>query len=112
MKQSDAAFKHISCTVAGWLKPLLSRIAENRTVVVMPVMDIIDDSTFQYKSFDAQSINIGGFDWGLHFTWIGISDREKRRRASDIAPVRYIGKINKCEQRVSTLQYGQNGTNM
>jgi len=52
-------------------------------------MDIIDDSTFQYKSFDTQSINIGGFDWSLQFIWIGISDREKQRRASDIAPVRY-----------------------
>jgi len=79
----------LSCAVSGWLEPLLSRVAENRTVIALPVMDIIDDSTFQYKSFDVSSINIGGFDWGLHFTWIGISDREKRRRPSDIAPVRY-----------------------
>ena len=79
---------HCSYIVVGWLKPLLSRIADNRTIVAMPVMDIIDDSTFQYKSFDSQSINIGGFDWSLQFTWIGISDREKRYRTSDIAPVR------------------------
>ena len=82
----------------GWLKPLLSRVAENRTVVVMPVMDIIDDSTFEYKSFDTQSINIGGFDWGLQFTWIGVSEREKRHRPSDIAPIRYEpGVINGCK---------------
>lgn len=73
---------------AGWLQPLLSRIAENRTIVAVPVMDIIDDSTFEYKSFDAQSTNIGGFDWSLQFMWIGISEREKNRRKSDIAPAR------------------------
>jgi len=75
--------------VAGWLQPLLSRVAENRTVVAVPVMDVIDDTTFEYKFFDAQSINIGGFDWSLQFTWIGISDREKQRRPSHISPVRY-----------------------
>ena len=74
--------------VVGWLKPLLSRVAENRTTVAVPVMDIIDDSTFQYKSFDTNSINIGGFDWSLQFTWISISDREKQRRKSDVAPIR------------------------
>ena len=73
----------------GWLKPLLGRVAQNRTVVAVPVMDIIDDSTFQYKSFDTSSINIGGFDWSLQFTWISISDREKRRRKSDVSPIRY-----------------------
>jgi len=53
-------------------------------------MDIIDDTTFEYKSFDTQSINVGGFDWSLQFTWIGISEREKRRRLSDIAPIRCV----------------------
>jgi len=74
--------------VVGWLRPLVNRVTENGTVVAVPVMDIIDDSTFEYKSFDTQSINIGGFDWSLQFTWIGISDREKRRRVSDFVPVR------------------------
>jgi len=78
------------------LKPLLSRVAENRTVIAVPVMDIIDDSTFEYKPFDTQSINIGGFDWSLQFTWIGISDREKQRRPSDIAPIRYADIIEGC----------------
>ena len=59
-------------------------------------MDIIDDSTFEYKSFDVQSINIGGFDWSLQFMWIGISDREKNHRKSDIAPARYTGDFCSC----------------
>jgi len=84
--------------IAGWLQPLLSRVDRNRTIVAVPVMDIIDDSTFEYKSFDAQSINIGGFDWSLQFMWIGISDREKNRRQSDVAPIRYIHRASNCQQ--------------
>jgi hypothetical protein len=74
----------------GWLEPLLQRIATNRTIVAVPVMDIIDDTTFQYKSFDAKSVNIGGFDWNLQFTWIGISEREKKQQTSVIDPIQYV----------------------
>lgn len=77
------------CLLLGWLEPLLQRIALNRTTVAIPVMDIIDDTTFQYKAFDAGSINIGGFDWNLQFTWIGIPEREKQRQSSVIVPIRY-----------------------
>jgi len=65
-------------------------------------MDVIDDSTFEYKSFDAQSINIGGFDWSLQFTWIGISSREKYHRNSDITPVRYVCKVKQGNCRYQT----------
>ncbi|KAF8793270.1 Polypeptide N-acetylgalactosaminyltransferase like protein [Argiope bruennichi] len=37
---------HCECSV-GWLEPLLSRIAEQRTRIVCPVIDIIHDETFQ-----------------------------------------------------------------
>lgn len=77
------------CLPLGWLEPLLQLIAINRTTVAIPVMDIIDDTTFQYKAFDGKSINIGGFDWNLQFNWISIPEREKQRQSSVIVPVRY-----------------------
>ena len=51
----------------GWIEPLLGRIAEDRTAVVCPVIDIINDDSFQYvKSF---SLHWGGFNWELNFRY-------------------------------------------
>lgn len=49
-----------------WMEPLLSRIAFSKTVVAMPVIDIINPDTFQYTS---SPLVRGGFNWGLHFKW-------------------------------------------
>ncbi|XP_034195831.2 polypeptide N-acetylgalactosaminyltransferase 35A [Osmia lignaria lignaria] len=49
-----------------WVEPLLSRIARSKTVVAMPVIDIINPDTFQYT--DSPLVR-GGFNWGLHFKW-------------------------------------------
>ncbi|EYC19912.1 hypothetical protein Y032_0023g777 [Ancylostoma ceylanicum] len=38
---------HCEC-MEGWLEPLLDRIKRNNTTVVCPVIDIIDDKTFEY----------------------------------------------------------------
>ena len=55
---------HCECT-KGWLEPLLNRIQENPKAVVCPVIDIINDDTFQYtKSF---SLHWGAFNWEMHF---------------------------------------------
>jgi polypeptide N-acetylgalactosaminyltransferase len=43
-----------------WLQPLLSRIYENRTTLVSPVIDIINANTFEYT---ASPIVKGGFNW-------------------------------------------------
>jgi polypeptide N-acetylgalactosaminyltransferase len=61
-------FLDAHCEVTdGWLLPLLGRIAEQRTAVVCPVIDIINDDNFSYvKSF---SLHWGGFNWELHFRW-------------------------------------------
>ena len=74
----------------GWLEPLLDRIAENKSNVVCPVIDVIEDDSFKYQYGNARSTSIGGFDWNLQFTWHAIPDYERRRRNNlDYNPVRY-----------------------
>ncbi|XP_022237752.1 putative polypeptide N-acetylgalactosaminyltransferase 9 [Limulus polyphemus] len=77
---------HCECT-EGWLEPLLDRIAQNSTTVVCPVIDVINDDTFEYHFRDSSSLNVGGFDWNLQFNWHGIPDREKKRRKHQWDPV-------------------------
>lgn len=56
---------HIEVNVK-WIEPLLYRIKENRKVLVMPIIDIINSDTFAYTS---SPLVRGGFNWGLHFKW-------------------------------------------
>lgn len=51
--------------VTGWLEPLLDRIGSNTTTVVTPVIDVIDDTTFEYHFQKAVHTSVGGFDWNL-----------------------------------------------
>jgi hypothetical protein len=41
----------------------LDRIARNSSNVVTPVIDVIDDNTFQYHY--GPGLAVGGFDWNL-----------------------------------------------
>lgn len=57
----------------GWIEPLLKPIAEDRSNVVCPVIDIISDRDFKYIAGDKYQIQVGGFTWqGLSFSWIDI----------------------------------------
>lgn len=56
---------HIETNV-GYVEPLLNRIRENRQVLAIPVIDIINPDTFSYSS---SPLVRGGFNWGLHFKW-------------------------------------------
>jgi len=78
---------HIECA-KGWLEPLLDRIAWNRTTVVCPVIDVIDDENFKFNFGSAKATSIGGFDWNLQFSWHAIPDYEKSRRKSEVDPIR------------------------
>ncbi|XP_046349821.1 polypeptide N-acetylgalactosaminyltransferase 5-like isoform X1 [Haliotis rufescens] len=78
---------HCECT-EGWLEPMLDRIAENKSIVVCPVIDVIEDDSFKYQYGSAKATSIGGFDWNLQFTWHSIPEYERTRRANDILPVR------------------------
>ncbi|CAL1281311.1 unnamed protein product [Larinioides sclopetarius] len=71
---------HCECSI-GWLEPLLVRIAEQRTRIVCPVIDIIHDETFQYvRSFE---LHWGAFNWELHFRWYPVGERELLNRRND-----------------------------
>nr|WBW70139.1 venom protein [Lampona murina] len=77
---------HCECTV-GWLEPLLDRIAEDRTRVVCPIIDVISDATFEYVS--ASDMTWGGFNWKMNFRWYRVPQREVDRRNGDrTQPVR------------------------
>ncbi|XP_015607983.1 polypeptide N-acetylgalactosaminyltransferase 3 [Cephus cinctus] len=75
---------HCECT-AGWLEPLLEAVAKNRTRVVSPVIDIINDDTFSYtRSFE---LHWGAFNWDLHFRWLTLNGQLlKQRRESIVDP--------------------------
>ena len=74
----------------GWVEPLLDRIAMDEKNVVCPVIDVIEDDTLKYQYGSAKSTSIGGFDWNMQFSWHGIPDYERKRRASDVDPIRSV----------------------
>jgi polypeptide N-acetylgalactosaminyltransferase len=78
---------HIEVT-EGWLEPLLDPISQNRTTVVTPIIDTIDDMTLRYHFGTADLISVGGFNWNLQFTWHALPEREKKKRKHPVEPVR------------------------
>ncbi|KAH7645656.1 putative polypeptide n-acetylgalactosaminyltransferase 9 [Dermatophagoides farinae] len=78
---------HCECA-EGWLEPLLDRIAKSPSAVVCPVIDVINDSTFEYHyNPDASALNVGGFDWNLQFNWHAVPFRERKRHKTPVEPV-------------------------
>ncbi|XP_054767307.2 polypeptide N-acetylgalactosaminyltransferase 1-like [Lytechinus pictus] len=65
---------HCEATV-GWLEPLLARIAEDRSNVVAPVIDVINAQNLAYEA-DNRTPAIGVFDWSLTFRWQSIQRRD------------------------------------
>ncbi|XP_011186327.2 polypeptide N-acetylgalactosaminyltransferase 1 [Zeugodacus cucurbitae] len=74
----------------GWCEPLLQRIKESRTSVLVPIIDVIDSKDFQYSTNGYKSFQVGGFEWSGHFDWIEVSDREKKRQLRECNQPREI----------------------
>lgn len=74
----------------GWLEPLLDPIARNPKASVVPLIEIISDSTFEFRPTSIDSIQVGGFDWGLIFNWHVAPEREMKRRKHRTDPIRLI----------------------
>lgn len=56
---------HVEVNI-DWIQPLLTRVRDNRTQIIAPIIDIIQPDTFDYKS---SPLVRGGFNWGLNFKW-------------------------------------------
>lgn len=83
-------FLDAHCEVGiDWLQPLLARVKESRNSVVVPIIDVIHDKTFEYQNNGGSyDFELGGFTWSGHFTWIPISQEEERRRGNPYSPTR------------------------
>lgn len=73
---------HVEANV-NWLEPLLSRIKDDRTRVVTPIIDIVNADTFQYSP---SPLVRGGFNWGLNFKWDPIPRSELQTEADFAKP--------------------------
>ncbi|KAK3852462.1 hypothetical protein Pcinc_040953 [Petrolisthes cinctipes] len=71
-----------------WMEPLLQRIKESRSAVLVPIIDVIDDNTLEYYHGNGRYFQVGGFTWSGHFTWIEVNEEEQRRRGSPVGPTR------------------------
>ncbi|CAF1326389.1 unnamed protein product [Rotaria magnacalcarata] len=78
---------HCECA-EGWLEPLLDPIARNPKASVVPLIEIINDATFEFHFTPIQSIQVGGFDWNLIFNWHMTPAREIKRRKNITDPIR------------------------
>jgi polypeptide N-acetylgalactosaminyltransferase len=69
----------------NWLEPILERIKEDPTRVIVPIIDIIDDVTYEYKP-GANSYK-GGFSTSLDYKWIPLAAWQLPNKTEDeIAP--------------------------
>uniref|UniRef100_A0A669CEH2 Polypeptide N-acetylgalactosaminyltransferase 2 n=1 Tax=Oreochromis niloticus TaxID=8128 RepID=A0A669CEH2_ORENI len=77
---------HCECN-DHWLEPLLERVAEDKTRVVSPIIDVINMDNFQYVGASADLK--GGFDWNLVFKWDYMTQEQRRaRQGNPIAPIK------------------------
>ncbi|XP_034093068.1 polypeptide N-acetylgalactosaminyltransferase 10-like isoform X1 [Gymnodraco acuticeps] len=56
---------------ANWLPPLLDRIAQNKKIIVCPMIDVIDHDNFGYDTQAGDAMR-GAFDWEMYYKRIPI----------------------------------------
>lgn len=71
---------HIECS-PEWLQYLLYEVKKDRTAVVCPIIDVINDDDFAYLT--GSDMTWGGFNWRLNFRWYPVPNREEVRRNYD-----------------------------
>ncbi|XP_060534269.1 polypeptide N-acetylgalactosaminyltransferase 1 isoform X1 [Cylas formicarius] len=67
-----------------WIEPLLSRIEEDHTAVLVPIIDVIEANNMGYSTNGDSSFQVGGFSWSGHFTWIDIQDENDKNKVTPI----------------------------
>lgn len=70
----------------NWLEPLLDRIRKDRTIVSVPVIDIISSTDFSYSRTPAEVI--GGFSWDMQFNWHSLPQSIRNQRKDSSQPIR------------------------
>ena len=104
---------HIEVT-KGWLEPLLDRLAESPANVAVPVIDVISDKTLAYNAMMTpradDPVNIGGFNWGMIFTWHMPPPAQKAARASDTSPLRSPASRAMCRKSAAARSLGGGGS--
>lgn len=68
----------------NWLVPLLDRVRWDRTTVAIPIIDLINAYTFEYRS---SPLVKGSFTWTLHYSWISVSEKPLKDEADFIKPI-------------------------
>lgn len=68
-----------------WLQPLLQRISISKTIVTIPVIDIINSDTFAYGP---SPLVRGGFNWGLHYKWDNLPKNTLSTQADFVKPIK------------------------
>lgn len=71
-----------------WLEPMVELIKKDRTTVVCPIIDVIDDKTLQYMGTSSDFYQIGGFNWKGEFIWINTPEAWRKARKSKADPMR------------------------
>ncbi|XP_050292814.1 polypeptide N-acetylgalactosaminyltransferase 1 [Anthonomus grandis grandis] len=82
-----------------WIEPLLSRIEEDRTAVLVPIIDVIEANTLAYSTNGDQSFQVGGFSWSGHFTWIDIQDENDRGKVTPVKSPTMAGGLFAMDRR-------------
>lgn len=94
---------HIEVT-SGWLEPLLDRLAINKNITSIAVMDTVDMETLEYRySEDPTKVLVTGFDWNMIFNWKLPYEPKGNKRQNPYDPISsptmlgaFFGKISKC----------------
>lgn len=73
---------HIEANV-GFAEPLLERVRQDRRVLAIPVIDIINADTFAYSP---SPLVRGGFNWGLHFKWVNVPKSMLMKESDFLGP--------------------------
>ncbi|KAL1501593.1 hypothetical protein ABEB36_006890 [Hypothenemus hampei] len=67
-----------------WIEPLLSRVEEDYTAVLVPIIDVIEASNMGYSTNGDSSFQVGGFSWSGHFTWIDIQNENDKGKVTPV----------------------------
>ncbi|XP_046579540.1 polypeptide N-acetylgalactosaminyltransferase 5-like [Haliotis rubra] len=80
---------HCEC-FPGWLEPLVTRIAENQSIITTPILHWIDSESLKIHKWGQRkniAIPILTFP-NLFFTWSSMSEEEWKKRTRETDPVR------------------------